>query len=215
MSNARHAFRADPANRTFSGDVRRPDAAQEIAAAAARQMAEDGSLTFAEAKRKAAKLLGLPEGKHLPSNDEVLAELKDYQAIFYGAEEAESLRAMREMALELMQALETYRPYLVGRVLNGTAAPGSAIELQLFAESAKAVEIDLINRGIDFGTTEKRHRNPGRESTVPVFTFEWEDVPVALTVFEQDDIKSGPKQSAFTERASVAEVEALLQASDD
>ena len=49
---------------------------REIAALAARMMAEDGISDFGFAKRKAARQLGVTERDALPNNDEIEAELR-------------------------------------------------------------------------------------------------------------------------------------------
>jgi hypothetical protein len=194
-----------------------PSIEQEIATVAAKLLSEDGTIDFAHAKRKAAKSLGLAEGKHLPSNELIMAELVEHQAIFYGAVEARNLLNLRKVAIKALKLFAEFRPFLVGRVLNGTAAPNSPVEIQVFAESAKAVEIFMLNQGIDSETGERNHRNPGRDAVVPVFSFMAEREVVAITVHEYDDLKSSPKsaykQNGFSERATLAEVEALVQSS--
>src|SRR5690554_1902322 len=61
----------------------RAAARREIAAVAARMMAEDGIADFGFAKRKAARQLGLPEKTEaLPTNAEIEAELRAWQALY-------------------------------------------------------------------------------------------------------------------------------------
>src|SRR6185436_14670016 len=127
-----------------------------IAAAAARIMAEDGVDDFALAKRKAARLLGASERDGLPSNDEIEAELETYRSLYQAEEHPQRLAELRAGALAAMQALAAFRPYLTGPVLNGTAGPYAEIELQLFPESTKEVEIFLLERNIPFSTYESR-----------------------------------------------------------
>src|SRR5574343_1884792 len=119
-----------------------------IASAAARLMAEDGITDYHLAKRKAARQLGLPEHTAFPDNAEVEAELRAYRSLYQGEEHEEMLQAMRQPALDLMELLEPFRPYLTGSVLDGTAGEHSRIDSLLFADSAKEVEIFLLNRGI-------------------------------------------------------------------
>ena len=57
---------------------------------------------------------------------------------------------MRGVAADTMQALHEFDPHLIGAVLNGTATEHSDIHLQLFVDSAKDVELRLMNLGIDF-----------------------------------------------------------------
>lgn len=128
-----------------------------IANAAARLMAEDGITDFHLAKKKAARQLGLPDHVAFPDNAEVEAELRAYRSLYQGEEHAELLRAMRQSALELLQLLAPFNPYLTGSVLDGTAGEHSRIDILLFADSAKEVEIFLLNRGIDVEHAEVRN----------------------------------------------------------
>src|SRR5207253_603184 len=127
-----------------------------IAAAAARLMAEDGIDDFALAKRKAARQLGALDTRSLPRNDEIEAELRAYRALYQAEEHPQLIGELRGIALDAMQALEQFNPYLTGPVLKGTASPYAEIDLQLFPDSAKEVEIFLLDRNIAFTTQEGR-----------------------------------------------------------
>ncbi len=133
------------------------NARASIASAAARLMAEDGITDYHLAKRKAARQLGLTEHVAFPDNAEVEAELRAYRSLYQGDDHAEMLAAMRHTALELLDLLADFRPYLTGSVLDGTAGEHSHIDILLFADSAKEVEIFLLNRGIEFEHVEARN----------------------------------------------------------
>jgi hypothetical protein len=128
-----------------------------IASTAARLMAEDGITDYHHAKKKAARVLGLPEQAHLPDNAEVEAELRAYRSLYQDEDHAEVLGAMRRTALGLLDLLADFRPYLTGSVLDGTAGQHSRIDILLFADSAKEVEIFLLNRGLSFEHAEVRN----------------------------------------------------------
>lgn len=131
-----------------SGD--REDLAIELAAAAARLIAEDGC-DYATAKRKAAQqVLGDAARGRWPENDLVESELRRYLRTFGGAEHAALLAELRTAALALMEHLSPFNPHLVGAVLNGTATEHSALHLHLFTDSAKDVEIFLLDDGVRF-----------------------------------------------------------------
>jgi len=105
----------------------------EIAAVAARLIAEDGC-DYASAKRKAAReLLGNSARGRLPDNALVEKALRRYLRTFDSERHAERLGALRRAALQWMERLATFEPHLVGAVLNGTAteqdAPGGADEV--------------------------------------------------------------------------------------
>ena len=185
-----------------------------IAAAAARIMAEDGVDDFALAKRKAARQLGAPETEALPTNDEVEAELQAYRALYQADEHPELLAELRRIALDAMQAFERFSPYLTGAVLKGTAGPYAEIELQLFPESVKEVEIFLLEQGIAFSTHEGRRFSGDRTHAMSVFSLSWQDAPLKLSVFDPRDERVALKTSQagrVMDRAGIAEVGALLR----
>lgn len=128
-----------------------------IASAAARLMAEDGITDYHRAKKKAARQLGLPEHAAFPDNAEVEAELRAYRTLYQGEEHEALIAALRHTALELLDLLADFQPYLTGSVLEGTAGEHSHIDILLFADSAKEVEIFLLNRGIDVSHAEPRN----------------------------------------------------------
>lgn len=131
----------------------------EIALAAAKMIAEDG-LDFASAKRKAARqIIGDTRiaGEWLPDNERLEEEVREYQLLFQSDQQPAILRGLRRIALDWMQRLERFAPYLSGAVLNGTAGEHSDIQLQLFSDAGKDVVIFLLNAGIDYDVTETRH----------------------------------------------------------
>jgi len=185
-----------------------------IAAAAARIMAEDGVDDFALAKRKAARSLGAAATEALPGNDEIEAELKAYLALYQAEEHPQRITELRAMALDAMRALEQFHPYLTGPVLKGIAGPYAEIELQLFPESSKQIEMFLLERNIPFATQETRRYSGDRVHAVSVYTLLWEDTPLKLSVFDPRDERVALKSSQagrVMDRAGIAEVDALLR----
>lgn len=185
-----------------------------IAAAAARLMAEDGIDDFALAKRKAAKQLGVCEGQALPGNDEIEAELREYLALYQADEHPQRIAELREIALGAMRALERFNPYLTGPVLKGIAGPYAEIELQLFPDSVKEVEIFLLDRNLSYDTREGRRYSGDRARAVSVLTLTWEGAPLRLSIFDQRDERVALKTSQagrVMDRAGIAEVGALVR----
>src|SRR3954469_16895538 len=166
---------------------RQTETRARIAAAAARLMAEDGIEDFALAKRKAARQLGADDAQALPTNDEVETELLAYRALYQADEHPERVAELRRVALEAMRALERFNPYLTGPVLKGIAGPYAEIELQLFPDSGKDVEIFLLDRNIPFDSTEARRFSGDRARSVSVLELDWEGIPVKLSLFDARD----------------------------
>ena len=184
-----------------------------IAAAAARLMAEDGIDDFALAKRKAARGLGAANTEALPGNDEIEAELRAYLALYQAEEHPERVAELRKLALDAMRAMERFNPYLTGQVLAGTAGPYAEIELQLFPESTKEVEMFLIDRNFPHDASDQRRYSGDRARAVAVISLDWEGVPMRLSVFDPRDERSALKTTPagrVTARAGIAAVRALV-----
>jgi hypothetical protein len=193
---------------------RQTDTRARIAAAAARLMAEDGIDDFALAKRKAAKQLGATDAQALPGNDEIEAELRAYLDLYQAEEHPQRVAELREIALDAMRALEQFNPYLTGPVLKGIAGPYAQIELQLFPDSVKEVEIFLLDRNLVYDTHEVRRYAGDRAHAVSVLSLTWRDAPLKLSIFDPRDERVALKTSQagrVMDRAGIAEVGAMVR----
>ena len=185
-----------------------------IAAAAARLMAEDGIDDFALAKRKAARQLGVEEAQSLPGNDEIEEQLRAYLELYQAEEHPQRIAELRGIALDAMKALEQFNPYLTGPVLKGIAGPYAQIELQLFPDSVKEVEIFLLDRNLAYETQEGRRYAGDRAHAVSVLSLHWRGAPLKLSIFDPRDERIALKTSQagrVMDRAGIAEVGALVR----
>jgi hypothetical protein len=181
------------------------DLLTEVAAGAARLIAEDG-MDYASAKRRAAaELVGERAARRaLPDNAAVERELRRHLRLFGGDEYLQRLAALRAIALRWMQDLAPFRPHLVGAVLNGTATEHSDIHLHLYTESAKDVEMQLLDRGLTYEAAPAAGRSEGvpealeelslviapRDARVP------HRIGLVLTVYPTDAIRVAARRSA-------------------
>lgn len=158
---------------------------------------------YATAKRKAAKqVTGETRiaGELLPDNDQIEAEVREYVQIFMSDTQPAELAHLRDAALNVMDELARYHPYIAGAVYNGTATALSDIYLQAFCDNPKEVAIDLLNRGIDYEVSESRHFN-GR-GMVETLSFLWrqrgqrgDPAGVHLSLYSLDDMRGALKAS--------------------
>lgn len=191
----------------------------EIAARAARLIAQDGA-DYAMAKRKAAhQVLGdavaLPN--LLPDNIEIEAEVRKYQALFLADSQPVRLRELRRLAAQVMEQLQQFRPYLTGAVLNGTAGEHDDIHLQLFADSAKDVLMFLLDRDVPLDIGETPHFKGARHDPVETVSFFWRKQQVHAELYELNDLRGAlkPRADGSAHRADLDGVRALLAASGD
>ena len=191
----------------------------EIAARAARLIAEDGA-DYGTAKRKALRLvLGDDQAppRLLPDNAEIEDEVRKYQALFQGDSQPARLRALRELALQVMEQLDQFRPYLTGAALNGTAGEHDDVHLQLFADSAKDVIIFLLDRDVHIEISATPHFKGARHDPVETVSFHWRKQQVHAELYELNDQRGAlkPRADGRPQRADIQAVRAMLAAADD
>ena len=185
---------------------------REIAALAARMIAEDGISDYGFAKRKAARQLGAVNADELPNNAEIEAEVRTYLAVFQDEEHLERQHAMRLAAIDVMRELQAFRPYLTGAVLEGTAGRYAEVEIDLFPESAKEVEIFFLNQNVAYEHREPRRNQP--DGPEAILVFDWGEVPVKLRIYSPDVerlSRRSPHGARQMDRARLATVEALIK----
>jgi hypothetical protein len=159
-----------------------------IAGVAARLMAEEGISDYGAAKRKAARSLGAADGEALPTNEEIETELRAWQSIYQEDEQRERVHDLRMTALEVMQLLAEFHPYLTGGVLDGTAGRYAAVEIDLYADSSKDVEIALLSHGISYDTMDNR-----RIGVEAQLRLDWNDFPVQISIYPPVAERQQPK----------------------
>lgn len=170
----------------------------QIAATAARLIAQDGA-DYASARRKAARqVLGVdqPSANVMPDNAEIEDEVRRYLRLFGGSAYLTRLRSLRAKALELMEALAAFRPYLTGAVCNGSAGEFDYIHLQLFADSAKEVEIFLLNQNVSIEIGEAPHFKGARHGNVESVRFDWQRETVVCELYAFEDMRGALKARA-------------------
>ena len=194
-------------------DTGRNDRRSRMAYLAARLMAEDGIEDYALAKRKAARQAGMPDTRELPTNEEVDEALRTYQQIYHHEEHRNRLRVLRQTAARAMRELARFNPYLTGSVLNGNAGKYADVNLQLFTDNEKAVELYLIDRRIPYKAAQSRLYSGEEMRTVPVYTVSDHGTDIELTVLSTLDLR-GPLRTSpdgkSIERAKLQAVEQLL-----
>lgn len=192
------------------------DVQLEIAATAARLVVEEG-LGFGPAKQRALKALGLPGRTALPSNEDVEDQVREYIDIFCADTQPAELRALRELARQWMVRLAEYRPLLGGAVWQGWATRLSDIDLALFCDDPKAVEIALLNQNLryDAQTGKGMHGKPVDVLSLHSFCPDLgEDIGVHLRVYDLNGLRGAllPDARGRSLRGDIAALDRLLAA---
>lgn len=191
----------------------RSDMRARIAHLAARIMAEDGIEDYALAKKKAARQAGVADTRQLPGNDEIDKALRAYREIYHAADHHAQLADLREIAVRAMIHLQQFNPYLVGNVLSGIAGKYAGIQLQLFTDDIKAVELFLIDIGADYEANQTSLYSGETRVTVPLFAIDDDGVEIEIAVLSARDERLPLKTSLAgkaIERARLSVVEELM-----
>jgi hypothetical protein len=108
--------------------------------------------------------------------------------------------------------LSEFRPYITGAVLNGTAGEHDDIHLQLFADSAKEVEIWLLNRNVNIEISETPHFKGGRHDPVETVSFIWQKEMVHAELYDMNDLRGAlkPRADGSLQRADTATLRTLM-----
>ncbi|MFZ7095801.1 hypothetical protein ACOPJQ_07055 [Luteimonas dalianensis] len=199
-------------------EARARERRMRLAREAARLMAEGGIRDFHQAKRKAARQLGIHDDASLPRNREIEEALREHQRLFLGDGHGEVLRGHREAALQALDFFAPFHPRLVGPVLEGTADANSPVTLQLYADDEDAVPRFLDEHGIPATARSRRLRlDRSRSGDFPVWIFSAGDVTIDLTVLPQLALRQAPLSSIDEKpmrRASAARLRLLLAGED-
>lgn len=197
-----------PSNRRSDDRAR-----QRLAQECARIIAGEGIKDFRLAKRKACERLGLSQRVALPSNLEIEDALFEHQRLF-NLDEQRQLDQLRQIALEAMTFLETFRPCLVGPVLKGIVMSRPEVHLHVFADTSEELLLFLMDRAIPFEIAERRMRTGNqRYEQFPVISFMVDEVTVDLTIFNPRNGREAPKSPVDGQpmrRAGMPEVKSLL-----
>lgn len=187
----------------------------EVAAAAAIHIA-DGGLDYQSAKRKALRQMGQEASlRALPDNDLVDQYLLEHLTLFDPAHPGR-VEQWRRIAVQWMQRLAAFDPYLTGAAWKGIVAAHAPVHLQVFTDLGKELEMSLLDDRIDFDVDEIEHF-AGR-GHVPLLQFMSGDVPVMISVYDTDDLRGALRRAgrgATAERPArgdLAGVRALLDA---
>jgi hypothetical protein len=195
----------------------------QIAAVAARFIAEDG-LDYAGAKERAVReVIGEARHRHadcMPDNARVQAAVREHQALFMADTQPLRLAHLRAVACDVMRFLigagPDLEPFVTGAIVNGTAGEHSDVHLLIFDDNAKDIEIFLLNAGVDFDVAEAAGTHDGetlsflwpQRSVAPSpFGSYGEREAIHLTVLDRRD----QRVASNVERANLVALEKLLQ----
>ena len=151
-----------------------------LAHEAARLISVGEAADYPQARRKAAKRLGVAARSLHPANEDIDVAVREYQRLFR-PDTTERSQRYRKAALEAMEFFASFRPMLTGPVLDGTVDAHSVVTIHLHTDDTDSIVHHLAQHGItaDTGVIRLR-RDPHRDGEFPVWRFFADDVPFEL-----------------------------------
>lgn len=154
---------------------------RRVAEEAARLMAAGAENEYIHAKNRALEMLGVTGQTRLPSNRKIKDCIAKLTQEELGVEEVtRRLRAMRQIAYDLMTVLEIFDPFLIGSTLTGEIRRSSDIDLHAYSDDYVEIKDHLEIFGYDEIDVEQVENRKG--SFVHLRWME-QGYPVEITIY--------------------------------
>ena len=183
--------------------------AQRIAQRAAQLICNHQHTDLREASQQATLDLGLPKKEAQPSHSEIEAAITDYRQLFSPDYDMD-LISLRQKSLALLDFFKQFQPFLVGSVLKGSASKHSDINLLIFSDDPKAIEIFLLNQQIDYSCRERKTQY--RQTDAPAIAFWFDNTQVHLQVLPSTARHQSNKKN---DRANYEQLKLLIASSKE
>ncbi len=176
---------------------------QLVADEAARLIYDEGLKDYRVAKVRAAEQLGVSnQNAAQPTNEQIEAAIHKRIRLFDAETQPILLKHHRQVALEAMDFLKNYNPYLTGSALEGTSSEHSAVTLLLAADSPEEVIFFLEDHQIPFQSFDRKIRLGNKQAEYfPLLRFYVDDVEVELMILPYDERFANSPISPITGKA--------------
>lgn len=165
---------------------------QSIAHETAKIITEEGVRDFHRAKLKASERFGNSQHGSLPSNFEIEQAITSFQKTFIPNQE-HKLLAERQIALTIMKWLQSYSPYLVGPVLEGTAGINAPICIHVACDTVEKIIDEFADKKLMLKLTERRLKINNEFVFLPTISFEYQNNEIEVLVFNLRQQHQQPK----------------------
>lgn len=162
-----------------------------IATEAAKLLAQQQTLDYGSARRKAAQSAGVRGERNLPDFAQIEASLTEYLELFYPQHNYS--QPMQAKSLKLMKLLEAFQPHLSGALSRGIAVRFATVTLYLYADSAKDVLFSLMDLNANFESLDvKLSFQRGKEESRPAFQVNFDGTEYLLIVLQPGEHRHPP-----------------------
>jgi hypothetical protein len=183
---------------------------QSLAHETAKIISQEGIRDFHRAKLKASERLGNSQHGSLPSNFEIEQAINAFQKTFAPGQE-QKLLIERKIALVVMGWLQDYCPYLVGRVLDGTAGVNAPISIHVACDTVEKIIAVIEAKKIKQKLAERRLKINNEFIFLPTVSFEYENNEIEVLVFDLRQQHQHPKSKIQNRSMQRINIKALAE----
>jgi len=183
-----------------------------VAEEAARLLIDGVETEYLHAKERALMILGLPSQTRLPSNRKIRENMARLTRSELGEEEiARRLQIMRHIAVEIMDIIADYDPYLIGSSLTGDIRESSDIDLHAYCDGFEELKELLFTYGFE-DVEEELVEN--RKGTFVHLRWLERGIPVEITIYPwswRDLVPLSSITGKPMKRANLKQLRAILR----
>ena len=205
-------MRANNKNSRYKSDRLR----QALADETAKIITLEGVRDFHRAKIKASERLGNSHHGSLPSNIEIEKAILSFQKTFL-PEHKKIITAQRRVARDVMQWLQTYAPFLVGEVLEGTSGVNSPISIHVSSDTVEMVVETIREKVSKIETTQRRLKLNNEFVQVPTIIFDYKNFEIEIVVFslrQRYQLPKSKSQNRSMQRMNLKTLQEMLRPSE-
>ena len=180
---------------------------------AARLMVEENVSQYLDAKKLAAKRLFNKPLKNLPSNKEVADAVYAMNHLLDSESLDAQLFEMRQVAVNVMQALQDFSPRLIGSVSTGRIRESSDIDIHVFVDHIEYLLIFLDHLVWHYERTMVTIQQHGKLNDYHHVHL-WMDYDIELSVYPTLGIRKSTRSSIDgkpIQRLSLSRVKAFIE----
>ncbi len=173
----------------------------------------EGIKDFRRAKLKASERLGNSNFGSLPSNIEIEEAINSFQNTFL-PDHKEIVFSQRQVALEIMQFLQDYSPFLVGSVLEGTSGVNSPISIHVSSDTVENVINQIKAKSLRIDIAERRLKLNNQLIFVPTICFEYQNFEIEVLIFslrQQHQLPKSKSRNRSMQRMNIKGLQEMLQ----
>jgi len=191
----------------------------EIAVEAAKIIIEEGVDESYSAIKKAIKRLNINNYTNLPSDADILEQIKIYQSLhlvtdLVSKNSSDNIKKLYSIIYNIMQLFKSFEPKLIYSLLLECGIPQGPIKLLVTVDTTEEIAFFLMHNNIAYHTEQWRlFINKQQSTDLPAYSFVVDHYSIKLMLLTEKHRKTAPMDPTSgkpIKKLSIAQVSNLL-----